>query len=167
MDHHALVGCYGCVAVLLVAASIATAGAPGAQSLSDYLSAPLLQGLIDTSQTVHVGGDWTWTGPLAIDGGAHVILDLSGAFTVDPGALLAVADGTLTLEGEIGQTIALAEIAFGPLDQMPQLGSLADDLQGQVGRLYQVTTIPEPASVLLLVTAVMIAGRATRRRTGS
>jgi hypothetical protein len=103
-----------------------------------------LTGDVDVPEALLVSGAWDWSGILIKRGDGELVLDLSGGFTAGTGAVLAIVDGTVRLQGA-GSALALDALTFG------ELGQLSGDpsLVGQYGWYGSVVAVPEPGGLVL------------------
>jgi hypothetical protein len=110
-----------------------------------------LVGEIDVPSELLVSGPWLWNGTLVKWGEGDLVLDLSGVFSADATASLAIVEGRVLLQG-IGHSLTLDNLHYG------ELGVLSGNpsLSGQYG-WYGPVTVPEPAALSLFALATACA----------
>lgn len=111
-------------------------------------------GDVDVPVGLILSGEWQWNGMLVKWGQGDLTIDLTGGFTAGTSAALAIVDGRVLLQGA-GQTLNLDELAYG------DLGVLSGEpaLQGVYGWFGSPFAIPEPSTLILMITGVWMLRR--------
>jgi hypothetical protein len=110
-----------------------------------------LVGDVDVPAELLVTGSWLWNGTLIKWGEGDLVLDLSGGFTANATASLAIVEGRVLLQGS-GHSLTLDNLHYG------ELGALSGNpaLSGQYGWYGQVA-VPDPAALPLFALATALA----------
>ena len=117
-----------------------------------------LVGDVDVPDELLVTGAWLWDGTVIKWGEGDLVLDLSGGFSADATASLAIVEGRVLLQGS-GHSLTLDNLHYG------ELGVLSGNpaLSGQYG-WYGPVAVPEPAALPLFALATVFALRGRCRR---
>jgi hypothetical protein len=122
--------------------------------IAGQLTDASVDGVFDVPGELLIDGTFTWTDALIKLGSGDLNIDISDVTGVGPGAMLAIADGTVRLEGD--GVLTLSAVQFGDLG----LATGESSLVGTMG--FYATVVPEPATVALALFALI--GSVARRR---
>jgi pectate lyase len=122
--------------------------------LAGRLTAAPVDGVFDVPGELLIDGAFTWTDSLVKLGAGDLVIDITDVTGVGPGAMLAIADGTVRLEGD--GVLTLSALQFGDLG----LATGETSLAGTMG--FYAAVVPEPGSATLMLLAA--AGLSARRR---